>query len=136
MFLRQLLGFFLLLLTISCGNQDYRESDLEKIQTRPIKEHPYWSQVYSFKDLDTVQLDIPVELSFEFVLEDLLSFETNKPNYIIKSSLYAYHNNEIAYELKNGEDSLSHMMAAVLPSMAARTPGYLNFLFLSITLSL
>ena len=103
MFLRQLLGFFLLLLTISCGNQDYRESDLEKIQTRPIKEHPYWSRVYSFKDLDTVQLDIPVELSFEFVLEDLLSFETNKPNYIIKSSLYAYHNNEIAYELKNGD---------------------------------
>ena len=103
MFSRQLLGLFVLLLMISCSEQDYRESQLGEIQTKSIKEHPYWSRVYSFKDPDSVQLDIPVELSFEFVLEDLLSFETNKPNYIIKSSLYAYHDKEVAYELNNGD---------------------------------
>ena len=103
MFSRQLLGLFMLLLMISCSEQDYLESELVEIQTKSIKEHPYWSRVYSFKDPDSVQLEIPVELSFEFVLEDLLSFETNKPNYIIKSSLYAYHDREVAYELNNGD---------------------------------
>jgi hypothetical protein len=103
MFLRQLLGLLLLFMMVSCSERDYRERKLDRIQTNSIKEHPYWSRVYSFKDSDSVQLDIPVELSFEFVLEDLLSFETNKPNYIIKSSLYAYHDKEVAYELKDGD---------------------------------
>ena len=88
---------------VSCSEQDYLESELGEIQTKSIKEHPYWSRVYSIKDPDSIQLDIPVELSFEFVLEDLLSYETNKPNYIIKSSLYAYHDKEVAYELTNGD---------------------------------
>jgi hypothetical protein len=88
---------------MSCNSQDYQEYKLDEIQTKSIKEHPYWSRVYTFKDPDSVELDIPVELSFEFVLEDLLSFETNKPNYIIKSSLYAYHDKEVAYRLRNGD---------------------------------
>ena len=83
-------------------------ADSQQFVKQSISEHPYWGRVYRFSPKDSVDVEIPLDISFEFVLEDLISFETNKPNYLIKSSLYAYHDQKIAYPLLSGDSLYLH----------------------------
>jgi hypothetical protein len=91
--------FFFCILSVRSQNAVHTD---ESNQTNNSN-YNFWYDYFGITEEDSLDISFPIEYSFEFILDDLIGVETNKIDYLIKSTIVAFHNFEDIYVLKSND---------------------------------
>ena len=100
--LKNIISILLFLFFISCSNNN--QEILEgKSHHKQLTESNIGNEYFGITPEDSLNINFPIDYSFEFIVDDLIGVETNKLNYILHARLASYHQYDNSYILKNGD---------------------------------